>query len=188
MTWRAAFRYAVLLVVTALVQVAILNGIVIGGAHPDGFLLVAIAAGLVAGAQRGAVLAFVAGLVADLFVVTPYGLSSLCLVLVSFCVGLAAGLPGARASAGFRVLVAVLASIGETLLFVVIETLLGEPHPGAHQVLIVCLVVAIANAIGVLLVCRAIEAALSPGSRARSDITSLAGGSASAGHREVSAR
>ena len=80
---------------------ASLNEIVVGGAHPDLFLLLAISAGLAAGPQRGAVMAFALGLVADLFVQTPYGLSSLCYVLVAFAIGLGgrASRPGGRRSA-----------------------------------------------------------------------------------------
>ncbi len=178
MTWRGWLSYVVLLFVTAVVQVGILNGIVVGGAHPDAFLLLAVAAGLVAGAQQGAILAFVAGLVADLFVVTPYGLSALCLVLVSFGVGLAAGTPGARSSVGFRVATALIASVGGTLLYAAVETLIGQPHPRLGHIVAVCLVVAIANGIGIVPVVRLLARVVSAGSVAQRGPASLSGGSA----------
>ena len=83
MTLRTWARLAVVVLAAVLVQVGLLNQIVIGGAHPDAFLMLAISAGLVAGPQRGAILGFTLGLVADVFVQTPYGLSSLCYVLVA---------------------------------------------------------------------------------------------------------
>ncbi|MEA2703532.1 MAG: rod shape-determining protein MreD [Actinomycetota bacterium] len=44
---------------------------------PDVLLLFAIAGGLAGGPDRGAVLGFVAGILADLFLQTPFGLSAL---------------------------------------------------------------------------------------------------------------
>jgi hypothetical protein len=47
-TGRAWLRLAVVIVATTVLQVGVLNGLEVDGAHPDGFLLVAIAAGIVA--------------------------------------------------------------------------------------------------------------------------------------------
>jgi rod shape-determining protein MreD len=147
MTGRMWGRLAVLIVVTAIVQVSFLNGLLIGGAHPDLFLLVAIVAGLTAGPQRGAVIAFVTGLVADLFVLTPFGLSSLVYVLVAFGVGEAASLPSGRAPYSFRMLMAAAGGIVGVLLFSGIGALIGQPHLPRQQLIAVVSVVAIANAI-----------------------------------------
>ena len=108
MTMRTWGRLGIIVLAAVLVQVGVLNQIVIGGAHPDVFLLLAISAGLVAGPQRGAVMGFTLGLVADVFVQTPYGLSSLCYVLVAFAVGLAAGMVAARPTFGFQAAAALL--------------------------------------------------------------------------------
>ena len=89
MSLRMWARLALIAFGAIIVQVGLLNQVVVSGAHADVFLLLAISAGLVAGPQRGAAMAFVLGLVADVFVPTPYGLSSLCYVLVAFAVGLA---------------------------------------------------------------------------------------------------
>lgn len=142
MTLRMWGRIALIIVGTLLLQVGLLDQVVIAGAHADAFLLLAISAGLVAGAQRGAVIAFVVGLVADLFVPTPYGLSSLCFVLLAFAVGLATGaLPG-RPTLGFQLAAALLAGIGGTLLFAGLSTLIGQPSEPRHQLAIVVAVVA----------------------------------------------
>ena len=85
------------------------------GAHPDAFLVLAIVGGLVAGPQRGAVIAFLAGLIAGLFVVTPFGLTSLCFVLVAFTAGLASRLSAGRAPYSFRFGTALIGGVAATL-------------------------------------------------------------------------
>jgi rod shape-determining protein MreD len=143
-TWRRLFvvGFAVMIV-----QVGLLQQIVVGSAHPDAFLLMAVCAGLVAGPQYGAVVAFVTGLVADLFVVTPYGLSALCFVLVAFGVGYLAALPGGRAPYTFRVVTAFVASIGGTLLYAGLSILVGQPHAPRGELVNVVAVVSVANAV-----------------------------------------
>ena len=112
MTLRTWARLVVIVLAAALVQVGLLNQIVLGEAHPDVFVLLAVAAGLVAGPQRGAVIGFVLGLVADVFVQTPYGLSSLCYVLVAFAVGLVAATVASRPTLGFQAAAAFLGASG----------------------------------------------------------------------------
>ncbi len=171
------WRVAVVMGTTVILQIGILNGIVIDGAHPDSFLLMAIAAGLVAGPQDGAVIAFSIGIVADLFVLTPYGLSSLCFVIVAFGTGLLAGLPGGRAPNGFRMLTAVVASAVGTLLFALLETLIGQPAIPRHQLAVVVAVVSIFNALLAIPAVAGMSWALNPGLASR-DLASLSGGSA----------
>ncbi|MDA8039227.1 MAG: rod shape-determining protein MreD [Actinomycetota bacterium] len=179
MTLRGWLRFVGVLVLVAVVQVGVLDGITVAGAHPDLFLLVAVVCGLAAGPQLGSVMAFVSGLVADLFVPTPYGLSALCFVLVAFAVGLAAGLPGGRAPYSFKVVTALLGSIGGTLLYAGLETLLGQPHLDLGATLVICLVVAVGNAILVIPTAALVTWAVTAGSSGSSrDLASLAGGSA----------
>ncbi|MGO9195850.1 MAG: rod shape-determining protein MreD [Acidimicrobiales bacterium] len=147
MTLRAWRRLFVVGFAVLILQVGIFQQVDIAGAHPDAFLLVAIAAGLVAGPQLGAIVGFVTGLVADLFVVTPFGLSSLCYVLVAFTVGLAASLPGGRAPHAFRLVATLVASIGGTLLYAGLAVLIGQPHIPRGELVNVLLVVGIANTI-----------------------------------------
>jgi rod shape-determining protein MreD len=137
----ALVRLAAVLVVAALLQVAVLDGLVVAGAHPDLFPVLAAAAGLVAGPQRGAVAAFAAGLVADLFVDTPYGLSALAFVLVAFGVGLLADAPVDRSSPAVRLLAVVGGSVACTIAFALVAGLLGQPGMvGVHVVLVASVV------------------------------------------------
>jgi rod shape-determining protein MreD len=175
-TGRAWLRLVVVIVVTAVLQVGVLDGLEVHGAHPDGFLLVAIAAGLVAGPQRGAVIAFVVGLVADLFVLTPFGLSALVDVLVAFGVGSAAALPAGRAPYSFRMVMAFAGGITGTLLFAVISALLGQPKLSSHELVVVVAVVAIANVVLVVPAAAAMSWAVNVGPSR--DLAAVSGGSA----------
>ena len=81
-------RLAAVIVFGLVIQVALLNQIVVWGAHPDLLVLFPVAAGLVQGPQRGAIVGFIAGLAADLVVQLPFGLSPLTFVLAGFAAGL----------------------------------------------------------------------------------------------------
>jgi rod shape-determining protein MreD len=176
-TTKAWSRLAVVIVVTVIAQVGLVDGLVVEGAHPDLFLLLAIVAGLAAGPQRGAVIAFVVGLVADLFVLTPFGLSSLVDVLVAFGVGASASLQRGRAPYSFRVIVAVAGSVAGTLLFSGIGALVGQPHLPRPQLVSVLAVVTITNAILVVPAAAVMAWAVNVGPASR-NVAALSGGSA----------
>ena len=178
MTVRMWARLALIVFGAVLFQVGLLNQIVIDGAHGDLFLLLAITAGLVAGPQRGAAIGFVLGLVADLFVPTPYGLSSLCYVLIAFVVGLATGaLPG-RPTFGFQLAAAFLGGIGGTLLFAGLGVLIGQPAVAFHELIVVAAVVSATCMLASHLTYRLFEwtVAVVPGTRR--DAGAFASGSA----------
>jgi rod shape-determining protein MreD len=81
-------RLAAVLLLAALLQYAVFSTIRVLGVAPDLMLVVAIAAGLVAGAERGAVTGFAAGVAMDLMMPgRPFGLSVLTLTLVGYLVG-----------------------------------------------------------------------------------------------------
>lgn len=148
MTLRTFRRLIVVGGIVLIVQLGVLERVSIGSAHPDAFLLFAIAAGLVGGAQQGAVVGFATGLVADLFVITPYGMSSLCYVLVAFGAGLLASMPPGRAPLTFRIGATVLASIAGVLLFAGLLVLVGQPHLPRTQLVDAVVIVSIVNALG----------------------------------------
>ncbi|HVL64930.1 MAG TPA: rod shape-determining protein MreD, partial [Actinomycetota bacterium] len=80
-------RLAVALAVVLLLHLTVLADIRLAGVRPDAPLLIAIVAGLAAGPERGAIVGFVAGLLADLFLPSPFGLSALVYSLVGFAIG-----------------------------------------------------------------------------------------------------
>ena len=66
-----------LMAVLAVLQTAVLPRFPIAGLEPQLVFLVALAWGLLRGLEEGLVWAFIAGIWADLFSLTPLGLSSL---------------------------------------------------------------------------------------------------------------
>jgi rod shape-determining protein MreD len=178
MTIRMWGRLGLVAFAAVIIQVGLLDQIVVAGAHPDLFLLLAISAGVVGGPQRGAVIAFALGLLADVFVQTPYGLSSLCYVLVAFAMGMVVStLPG-RPTLGFQLVAAVLGGVGGTLLFAGLGTLIGQTNLPRHQLAIVAVVVAAGCAVLAPLSYRIFEwtVAVVPGTHR--DAGAFAGGSA----------
>ena len=123
----AAWARLVALIFFALVvQIAVLDQIVVSGVHPDLMVILPVAAGLTAGAQRGAAIGFVAGLFADLGVHLPYGLSALTFVLAGFVAGLVSrAAASGEATAAEMVSCAVL-STATMALYVLIGTIIGQ--------------------------------------------------------------
>ncbi|MGH9017480.1 MAG: hypothetical protein ACRDY1_07005, partial [Acidimicrobiales bacterium] len=76
MTRADTARTTIVLFVVLVVQVTLLDGVRVDGAHPEAMLLLPVAAGYVSGPERGAGLGFVAGLLADLFLPTTFGLTA----------------------------------------------------------------------------------------------------------------
>ena len=120
-------RLSLLLVVTLALQLTLLGGIRVAGVHPDAMVLVAIAAGIVGGPDRGAMVGFATGLVTDLFLQTPFGLSALAFCIVGYLVGMFQG--GLIRSAWWiPALTAVVASAGGEALYAMIGGIVGQGH------------------------------------------------------------
>lgn len=85
-------RILALVVVTEIVEVALLVHIDILGAHPSLMILIPIVSGYLMGSSTGAVMGFVAGMTADLFVPTPFGLTALVWICAGYLAGLSASL------------------------------------------------------------------------------------------------
>lgn len=88
MTATGAARVTFIVFIVVTVQQTLVLDIRVGGIHPDIMVLLPIVAGIVAGPSRGATMGFGAGLVADLFLPTPFGLSALVGSLVGYGVGI----------------------------------------------------------------------------------------------------
>jgi rod shape-determining protein MreD len=82
-----AVRVSLVIVVALTLQVAVAPDLPVLGVQGDLMLLVAIAAGLAAGPDRGAAIGFACGIAYDLLLQTPFGLSALTYSLVSFFIG-----------------------------------------------------------------------------------------------------
>ena len=120
---------------------------------------VAIAAGLAAGPERGAVVGFAAGLAFDLLLQTPFGLSALTYALVGYLVGRLQD-SVLRAAWWIPVATAAAASAVGVILFAVLGTVVGEDLVGCGSSCGSALVVAVLNRRAPPLVVRAVRHAL----------------------------
>jgi rod shape-determining protein MreD len=82
-------RLSLVVFLFVVIQETVMLDVRIGGVHPDIMVLLPIVAGLIGGPSRGAAIGFTTGLVSDLFLPTPFGLSALVGCLIGFTVGLA---------------------------------------------------------------------------------------------------
>lgn len=118
----------------------------IGEVRPDVLMLIAVAGGIVGGAERGAVLGFFVGVVADLFLHTPLGLSALTFSLVGFAVGTLQS-SVIRAAWWIPPATALVSSAGGILLYALLGALIGRPEFLQPRVLVVAVGVGLANAL-----------------------------------------
>ncbi len=146
MTRQEVGRAALVTFLFLLVQETLLLRVRIGGVHPDVMVLLPILAGIVAGPARGATVGFGAGLVADLFLPTPFGLSALVGSLLGFGVGLA--VVAVDRTAWWLAPVAALAgSALYEVAFAVLGDLLGQQQMLHAPIVRIVLVVAGVNAL-----------------------------------------
>lgn len=80
-------RLPPVLLVAVVLHTAVVPHFRVFGVAADMLVLVAVAAGVAGGPERGAAVGFVCGLLADCFLQTPFGLSALVLTLVAWAVG-----------------------------------------------------------------------------------------------------
>ncbi|MGH9282339.1 MAG: rod shape-determining protein MreD [Acidimicrobiales bacterium] len=150
------FRLTVVLFVALTLHLSLFAGIRIGDAHPQVMLLIAVAAGLLGGSERGALIGFMAGLLADLFVQTPLGLAALTYALVGFSVGTVQSAL-IRSAWWIEPLTALVASFAGVLLYGLLGALIGQSHFVSPRLLIVAGWVAAMNALLALPLTRAVQ-------------------------------
>ena len=146
MTTRAVTRVGLVILLFVLVQQTLILDLRIGGIHPDIMILLPIVAGVVGGPSRGASMGFVAGVVADLFLPTPFGLSALVGTLIGFAVG-AATLALDRSSFWLPVVAALAGSALYEVIYAVLGSVLGQPQMLHADLLRIVAVVSIANGV-----------------------------------------
>ncbi len=139
MTLREASRIVLVVVLFVVVQNTLVLDFRVGGAHPDIMVLLPIMAGIAGGPARGATMGFGAGLVADLFLPTPFGLSALAGSLIGFGVGVMT-LAVDRSARWLATLVALGASAAYEAIYAVLGSILGQPqmlHVGLVRIIVV---------------------------------------------------
>jgi rod shape-determining protein MreD len=150
-----ATRMSLLLVVALTFQLVVASRLEVFGVQGDLMLLVAVAAGLAAGPDRGATIGFVAGISFDLLLQSPFGLSALTYALVAYIAG---SLQDSvlRAAWWIPVVTAAAASALGVILYGVFGTMVGEDHLALSLVRI-ALVVGTLNAVAAPVVLRAVR-------------------------------
>jgi rod shape-determining protein MreD len=120
-------RLGVVVFVALVAQLSVVNRLSIGGVTADLLVVGAVAAGFVAGPERGAAVGFAAGLGFDLLLSTPLGLTA----LVYTVVGYASGIVASNLIRDSRLTAFVLAAIAApaaTGAWVLIGALFGQTH------------------------------------------------------------
>lgn len=132
-----------------LIHTGVLGSIHIHQVRPDGMLLLAVLAGLVGGPERGALTGFTAGLLADLTLQTPFGLSALVFSLIAFGIGmLQTGI--LRTSWWIPPLTALAGSALGIAMFALLGALVGQTQllePGPSHVATIAGIVGVMNAV-----------------------------------------
>ena len=139
-------RLSLVVLLFVVVQETVMLDIRIGGVHPDIMVLLPIIAGLVGGPSRGATIGFGTGLVSDLFLPTPFGLSALIGCLVGFGTGLAT--QALDRTAGW---LAPVAALGGSALYEItygaLGSVLGQPQMLHVALARIVVVVSVTNAV-----------------------------------------
>lgn len=144
---RGSVARLVLVVATAVVlQQTLVMDIDVGGVHPDILILLPITAGIVGGPNRGVTVGFATGLVADLFLPTPFGLSALVACIVGFAVGTTA-VPLDRTAWWLPPTAGLLGSAVYEVAYAALGTVLGQPQMWHVDLARIVLVVGITNAV-----------------------------------------
>ena len=150
-------RPAFVVFVLVTLQTTLLADLHVFGATGDIMLLLAIAAGITGGRDRGAIVGFVTGMTLDLVVHgTPTGFFALGYTLVGYVVGMAqAGV--LRAAWWIPVVTAFAGSVLGIVTLAVVGKFLGLEHLFDRHLLTICLVVAAINAALVLPMMRVVR-------------------------------
>ncbi|MDP9005725.1 MAG: rod shape-determining protein MreD [Actinomycetota bacterium] len=157
-----ATRLPPVLLAAVVLHTAVFPQLRVFGVAADVLLLVAIAAGMSGGADQGAAVGFGAGLLADFFLQTPFGLSALTYSLVGYGVG-AFQATVLHTGRWITLLTALVASALGVALFAAVATVLGQDHLLALRLLGIAGVVAVLNAALAPAAVRVLRWAVEPG-------------------------
>lgn len=135
-----SIRYLLLVATAMVLQEFLFEQFRVAGVVADSFLVLAVATGLVAGARRGAVVGFGAGLALDLLVTTPFGLGALSYLVAGAIAG-SAGHLLVHSARSLTLLVGFAASFLGLLFFAVVGSMFGATDLlGVHLVKVLVLV------------------------------------------------
>ena len=132
-----------------LLHTTVLGLIHVDHVRPDGLLLLTVLAGLMGGQQAGTLMGFAAGLLADLTLQTPFGLTALVLTITGYsCGALRTAL--VRTSWWLVPVTTLVASAASVVAFVLLGGLVGQSQllrPGPAHMFTVAALVGVMNAV-----------------------------------------
>jgi cell shape-determining protein MreD len=99
-TGRVALRLLLVIVAVVAVQDAVMVHLRVFGAHPELIWLLPLTAGLLGGAELGAVVGFFSGMALDCLLPTPFGLTAFVATLIGYGIGTVAERSGLAAEGG----------------------------------------------------------------------------------------
>ncbi|HEX2578236.1 MAG TPA: rod shape-determining protein MreD [Aquihabitans sp.] len=152
----SAAKVAAVILVALVLQVCLFARFSYDGARPDLMVLVAIAAGFVAGPERGAVVGFAAGLAFDVVLATPLGLSAFVYVVVGYVVG-TLGANVVRSAWWIAPVLVALASAVAMVFYALVGEVLGQATLSGPPLTAIVVVVAALNAVLAPLAVRALR-------------------------------
>lgn len=146
-TWTQCRKLALVIAVGVVIQTTVFSAALrVFGVTPDVGLLLTVAVAYYSSPERGAVFGFVAGLVTDLFLNTPFGVSALSFALVGYGVGVVqSGL--IRAPRWVAPVVAILGGLAGGALFVGMGALAGREELIALRSMKVVLIASVYDAV-----------------------------------------
>ena len=146
---RTIVRYALLVVTAAILQRAVFAELRIDGAVPDALLVLAVAAGLASGTERGAVVGFFSGLALDLMVTTPFGLGAVSYLVAGAMAG-AIETALVRSARWLTMTIGALCAVVGVGVFALLGTLLDQAGMLGRHLLVVMAVVGVSTLVLVL--------------------------------------
>jgi len=142
----ARAKVPLVLLVFLVVELTVLDHLRVFGAGPDIMLLLAVVAGIVGGPREGALFGFASGIVLDLFLETPMGLSALVFCIVGYAVGNIQG-GVLRAAWWIPIVTTFVASVAGVLAYALTATVVGQPGLVTPHLFVVAAVVGVFNAV-----------------------------------------
>ncbi len=161
-----AAKVAAVVFVLIVLQISLVAHVLLFGARADVVVVAAIAAGIAGGPSAGAIVGFGAGLVFDLLLPTPVGMSALCYSVVGYCCG-SVQASVLRASRWIPVATAAVAGAAYAVMFWLLGSVLSQPLPTMRDLPTIVAVIAAVSALWCLPLVRIFQFALAEPSHDR---------------------
>lgn len=141
---QVALRLGLVLLSATVIQRGLLSEVLIAGVALDLLMALAVGAGMALGADRGAVVGFCCGVLFDLLVVTPLGLSAFTFCLAGYATGRLYG-PTVRPSRLLTALLVAGVSAVAVALYAILAEVMGHGGALSTRLVLVIMVVSAGN-------------------------------------------